>query len=117
MNIGMTSLVQNLKLSTSQATRVSLLAGMLLYTRHVSYEKGFDGWIEVLLASYVSQSSDQLDFKADLISLENFIDENLISEGSLDLKSCICEDIQMTLRSMGESEESRIHSAHLRQVA
>lgn len=108
MNVGMINLDQNHQLNASQITRISLIAGILLYTKQVSYEEGFHGWIESLLVSYVSQPCDKWDFKNDLISFGNFIDQSLISEKSLGLKSGIREDIQMTIRAMEISLGSEV---------
>ena len=98
MNISITSLIQSDQLNASQTARANLVAGTLLGTRKLSFEKGFDEWIEVLLGSYVCQSSPAYDFHAELSGFAQFIEQNLICERSIDLKHSISEDIEMTLK-------------------
>jgi len=113
----MTSLVQNDKLNTSQIARANLVAGTLISTRQLSFENGFDEWIEVLLESYICQTCVTPDFQTELRSFVEFVNQHLICDNSLDLKNSICEDIQMTLNAIEIYPEPTINTAHILKAA
>lgn len=112
MNIRTTSLVQNNKLNEPQTARASLIAGILLSTRQLCFEDGSDEWIESLLGSFVCQCGTNPNFHTELCSFTKFVNQNLTGEQSLKLKNSICEDIQMTLKSMGLLPEVVVHRPH-----
>ena len=117
MNISMTSLIQNNKLSISQIARANLIAGTLFGARQMSDENGFDEWVEVLIESYVCQTSSTYDFHSELSNFVQFVNQGLVGDNSDNLKNIIFEDIQATLKAIDIFPKLASQTCHVLKAA